>query len=56
MYSFSKIIIEYFITDAYAAAIAPLPPKQQQKQQIGRIYIYYTVNATSVHIPRAQSR
>lgn len=54
MYNFPKIIIEYFITDAYAAAIALLPPKQQQ--QIGRIYIlYYTVNATSVHIPRAQS-
>lgn len=51
---FLKIIIEYFITDAYAAATTTTEAAAADRTYI--YILYYTVNATSVHIPRAQSR
>lgn len=51
---FLKIIIEYFITDAYAAATTTIEAAAADRTYI--YILYYTVNATSVHIPRAQSR
>jgi len=53
---FLKIIIEYFITDAYAAATTTTEAAAADSTYIFIGILYYTVNATSVHIPRAQSR
>lgn len=54
LYSFFNIIIEYFITDAYAAVTALLPPPQQQQQRIGRIYILYSIRNISPHSARPE--